>query len=205
MKKVLVSLALIGGMLCTSSFFSFTPPRYFFAVMGQSNAGLIYPQLKAALIKRYGPNTRVILSAHGNTAIADFQKGKPLYNSLLAQVLKAKTDGYAFMRLFFYQGEADTRPGLPILWQEQFLELMYNLRVDSNSSPKIYFYRIGACPRTACSDWYLETYYQSQMAKNYPEYVMINTADIPNYPVGIPHHSPAGYGILVRRTMDLIP
>ena len=181
-------------------------PKFIFAVYGQSNAGLIFSQLKAALIKKYGPKTQVILVAQGNTAMAELQKGEPLYDILLKKIIYAKAHGYVFGKLFVYQGEADSRVGLPELWEGKFVQMVSDLRKDSKSFPEIVLYTIGQCPRTACLEWYQVVHYQQKTAIDNPGYVMIYTADIPNYPTaGVPHHSPDGYAVLVRRTLSIMP
>lgn len=120
--------------------------NYAFCIYGQSNAELISPALTAALIAQYGPQTRVLNSWRGNTAIADMSKGTDLYNAMLTQMLQAKADGYVVAKFFFWQGETDARLGLSAAWPAAATQLIYDLRTDSGTFPQIIFFQIAGPP-----------------------------------------------------------
>jgi len=86
--------------------------------------------------------------------------------------------------------------------------MIYDLRIDSAANPQVIFYKIGQPPNPAdeahTALWYKLAYYQQVTHNDHPGYIIIPTADTPNYPVGVPHRSTSSYAILVARTMALI-
>jgi hypothetical protein len=179
--------------------------KYLFSISGQSNAGMIYPYLRDALIARYGTDTRVVLSARGNTPISQFVKNATLYNDLLDKVQAAQSEGYTWAKHYYWQGEADTLPGLPELWESSFVQMIINLRNDSGAFPQIIFFKIGLPPNPDNPDWYALQDAQEKTRKDHPGFLMIPT-NLPNYPtVAIPHRSERSYSVLASWAMALIP
>lgn len=182
--------------------------KYLFLSMGQSNAWLMYPALKEGLIDYYGSDrARVDVVAQGNTEISAFQKGTPLYQNCVGKVLQAKADGFIFAKLFIWIGETDARLGQSSTFKQKMVDFIYNLRLDTSTQPKIYFFIIGQCPHPEdaqlAENWRAFQQMQADITLSMPNYTAIFTHNFSNYPPDVPHRSTGDYEKLAKWTIGI--
>lgn len=183
-----------------------TPQREIYILAGQSNmtespAGQVglHDALRTRL-SELRPKAEIVLvpTAVGGTHILQWQKGAPLYMSMLSKTRTELQAGGFVAGMFFWQGEQDAGLADAPAWPEHFQAFVASVREEFDALP-IVFAQIGPNPGgcECFASW--ELLQAGQAAISITDVSMVITSDLTPLRINDAHFVSASYDTVGKR------